>query len=90
MITQTGTHKVCCTLFNLSCVFCPLVPPLSLSLVSMNYLLGGVLGMATSTIGESSPPISSFKSLTCDVHRGQSTADMLKLAIFKELLNELK
>ena len=33
--------------------------------MSMNSLLGGVLGMAASTIGESSSPISSFKLLTC-------------------------
>ena len=52
--------------------------------MSVNSLLGGVLGMAVSTIGESSSPISSFKPLTCDVHEGQSTADMLKLARCQE------
>ena len=80
MIAQTGTHKFWCTLLTLTCLFCPLFSPLSLSLMSMNYLLGGILGRAASTIGESSSPIFSFKPLTCDVHKGHSTADMLKLA----------
>ena len=46
----------------------------------MNLLRGGILDVVASTIGQMSSPISRFKPMTRDIHKGRSTTDLLKQA----------